>query len=202
LVSPLRVRGFGITLLRVSCQKFEDAWFAIALNENNQFAACAFSDESQGRAKRAITDLFPKDKLSSESPLHLSQLEQVYKLYKGEGSVELDSLDFSNISDFRRKVYLILHQVPHGKVTTYGAIAKKLRMPQAARAVGTAVATNPFSLIVPCHRVLTSTLEILNYGMPGRKPSEGAYMKRRLLEREGVEFRDRKVSATSLWIPS
>jgi len=189
-------------LFRVSSHEFDGVWLAVALNENNRLVACAFSDESQAKAEKAVSSSFPKTNITRESSPNLSQLEQLYKLYRGKGSVGLDSVDFSNVSDFRKRVYLLLHQIPRGKVTTYGALAKKLGRPQAARAIGTAVATNPFSLVIPCHRVVTSTLEVLNYGMPGRKPSEGAYMKHRLLEHEGVEFQGKKVSTTSLWVPS
>jgi len=172
------------------------------MNENDRLAACAFSDESQAKAETAVSDCFPQERFSREGSRESRNLRQMHRLYLGEGKVELGLLDFSNVSDFRKRVYLLLCQIPRGKVTTYGALAKKLGMPRAARAVGTAVATNPFSLIVPCHRVLTSNLEILNYGMPGRKPSEGAYMKRRLLEHEGVEFQGKRVSSASLWVPA
>jgi len=189
-------------MIRISSQQFDDLWFAIARNVNNHLAACAFSDESQAKAEAAVTKCFPAEDLSREGSRKDSNLEQIYRLYLGKGRVRPGLLDFSHVSAFRKRVYLLLSQIPRGKVTTYGALAKKLGMPHAARAVGTAVATNPFSLIVPCHRVLTSNLEILNYGMPGRRPSEGAYMKRRLLEHEGVEFQGRRVSASSLWVPS
>jgi methylated-DNA-[protein]-cysteine S-methyltransferase len=86
-------------------------------------------------------------------------------------------------------------------VTTYGAIAKELGGMRYARAVGTAVATNPIPLIVPCHRVVPASFEVGNYGMGGRKPSTGGYMKRQLLEREGVKFLGRRVSEKSKWTP-
>ena len=108
----------------------------------------------------------------------------------------------SNVSDFRNKVYEVLLRIPRGKVTTYGAIAKRLGGKRYARAVGTAVATNPFPLIVPCHRVVPVSLRVGNYGMGGREPSTGGYMKRRLLELEGVRFEDEKVSKQSIWKPN
>lgn len=108
------------------------------------------------------------------------------------------SLDLSNVSGFRRKVYALLGAIPKGKVATYGALAERLGGLRYARAVGTAVAGNPLPLIIPCHRVVPASLRVGNYGMAGRKPSEGGYMKRRLLEREGVKFTGAKVSVESL----
>jgi methylated-DNA-[protein]-cysteine S-methyltransferase len=118
----------------------------------------------------------------------------------GKGQVDLDSFDLSHVSPFRKKVYLLLNLIPRGCVTTYGKIAEKIDSDRHARAVGGAVASNPLPLIIPCHRVVTASLEVVNYGMPGRKPSEGADVKRGLLERESVKFHDEKVSRESLWL--
>jgi O-6-methylguanine DNA methyltransferase len=189
-------------MIRVSSDLLGGVWFAIAVDESKRLVACAFSDENQAKAEKAVTRFFPKAEVIRDNSPNQARLQQLHGLYKGKGIVGLDSVDFSYVSDFRKKVYHLLHQIPRGKVTTYGTLAKKMGMPQAARAVGTAVASNPLPLVVPCHRVVTSNLEILNYGTPGRKPSEGVYMKQRLLEHEGVVFQNKKVSTVSLWVPN
>ena len=99
-------------------------------------------------------------------------------------------------------MYEVLLRIPRGRVTTYGAIAERLGGKRYARAVGTAVATNPLPLLVPCHRVVPASLRVGNYGMGGREPSTGGYMKRRLLELEGVKFQGGKVSKQSKWMPN
>ena len=66
-------------------------------------------------------------------------------------------------------------------MSTYGRIARSLGMPNAARAVGTALSRNPFPIIIPCHRAIRSNGEL--GGFRG-----GLEMKRALLELEGVEF--------------
>ncbi len=75
--------------------------------------------------------------------------------FRGEGldptSVELD---LSCISDFSRNVYRELMRVPLGEVITYGDLARKAGYPGGARAVGRAMNSNPFLLLVPCHRVV------------------------------------------------
>lgn len=76
----------------------------------------------------------------------------------------------------------VLHEVAkitYGVTSTYGAIAKKMKKPGAARAVGGANAHNPIPIIIPCHRVLASDGSLGGYG-------GGLTMKRRLLELEGV----------------
>jgi methylated-DNA-[protein]-cysteine S-methyltransferase len=57
---------------------------------------------------------------------------------------------------FARAVLAALRDVPYGATTTYGALAAAIGRPKAAQAVGTANARNPISLLVPCHRVLSS----------------------------------------------
>jgi O-6-methylguanine DNA methyltransferase len=73
-------------------------------------------------------------------------------------------LDFGGISPFRSLAMRAAMEIPAGEVATYGEIADRIGHPGAARAVGTAMARNPFALLVPCHRVVPKTGGIGNYG--------------------------------------
>ena len=68
-------------------------------------------------------------------------------------------------------------EIPFGTTTSYGAIAKTIGHPGAARAVGAANGANPIALIVPCHRVIGSDGSLTGYG-------GGLPLKRKLLEHE------------------
>ncbi len=92
-------------------------------------------------------------------------------------------LDLDRCPPFQRRVLLAEYGIPRGYVSTYGRIARYLGNPGAARAVGNALAHNPFPLVIPCHRALRSD------GRPGGFQA-GRDMKRRLLEMEGVRFRE------------
>ncbi len=63
-------------------------------------------------------------------------------------------LDLSSLSDFTRDVYKELAKVPPGELITYGDLARSAGYPGGARAVGGAMNSNPFLLLVPCHRVV------------------------------------------------
>ena len=65
-------------------------------------------------------------------------------------------LDMTGISPFGKRVYIELMKVPYGEVITYGELAERAGSPGGARAVGNAMNSNPYLLIVPCHRVLGS----------------------------------------------
>jgi methylated-DNA-[protein]-cysteine S-methyltransferase len=82
---------------------------------------------------------------------------------------------------FQRAVLRVEHGIPRGRVSTYGLIARRLGRPTASRAVGQALARNPFPLIVPCHRAVRS-----DGGLGGFQG--GPAMKRALLRREGIVF--------------
>lgn len=60
-------------------------------------------------------------------------------------------------TDFQLKVWQTLLKIPMGQLTTYGAIAAQLENPNASRAVGTAIGSNPVAFLIPCHRVIQSS---------------------------------------------
>ena len=88
-------------------------------------------------------------------------------------------LDWSRCSGFQRSVLSALARVPRGETITYAQLARKLNRPGAARAVGRALARNPFPIIRPCHRVVRSDGTVGGY-------AGGPRMKRALLQLEGA----------------
>lgn len=66
-------------------------------------------------------------------------------------------------TDFQKQVWDFLPSIPYGETTTYGEIAEKLGNSKAVRAVSSAVAKNPFAVIVPCHRVIAKDGSISGY---------------------------------------
>lgn len=166
--------------------------------------ACSFSDRNRREAESAVKRTLRRKPAEIEKgAARTVGFSAIYGIFKGKRvTVNKNLVDLSNVSPFQRKVYSLLRRIPRGKVTTYGGLAARLGGRKYARAVGTAVGSNPLPLIIPCHRVVPASLSVGNYGMPGRYPSEGGYMKRKLLEVEGVKFRGGKVSKESLWYPS
>jgi methylated-DNA-[protein]-cysteine S-methyltransferase len=111
-------------------------------------------------------------------------------------SFSLDCVRLDLCSAFQQQVLRAEHGIPRGRVSTYQLIAAFIGKPKAARAVGTALATNPFPIIIPCHRAVRSdrTLGGFQGGLP---------MKRALLEREGIAFDGSgRVQVESFWYAS
>ena len=91
------------------------------------------------------------------------------------------SLDFDGINTFHAGIYRALAEVGYGETTTYGALAKVIGVPDAARAVGVAMSRNPWPIVVPCHRVLASGKRPGGFSAPG-----GTMTKDWLLALEGA----------------
>lgn len=66
-------------------------------------------------------------------------------------------------TDFQRKVWKVLEEIPYGQTTTYLEIAKKINSPKAVRAVGGACHKNPLWFIIPCHRVVGANGKLTGY---------------------------------------
>ncbi len=98
----------------------------------------------------------------------------------GPLNVELQ-LDLSDVTPFRRAVYQALCNVPPGTTVSYGELAARAGSPNAARAVGGAMHTNPIPLLVPCHRVLGANGSAVGFSAYG-----GVATKAALLALEGV----------------
>jgi methylated-DNA-[protein]-cysteine S-methyltransferase len=82
---------------------------------------------------------------------------------------------------FQRKVWTALSKIPPGRTLTYGALAARLGMPKALRAVGHANGSNPLSVVVPRHRLIGANGSLVKYG-------SGLERKRWLLAHEGVDL--------------
>ncbi len=110
--------------------------------------------------------------------------EALRGILAGESTaVPLETTALELLTPFRQAVLRATARIPRGTVATYGGLARSLGREKAARAVGNALAANPFPLIVPCHRVIRSDGTVGGF-------TGGEENKRRLLEMEGVVFAD------------
>jgi methylated-DNA-[protein]-cysteine S-methyltransferase len=130
---------------------------------------------------------FPRLAWTSTPPAHAGHIAaQIRTHLRGEPQeFTAEHLGFPVSGPFTRKVYECSLRIPSGTVVTYQELAKKAGSPKAFRAVGQAMARNPFPIVVPCHRVVGT-------GKPGAKKSAGGFSaygglttKARILELEG-----------------
>ncbi|HTN68210.1 MAG TPA: methylated-DNA--[protein]-cysteine S-methyltransferase [Dysgonamonadaceae bacterium] len=118
----------------------------------------AFGDPSI--AYNELVEMFPKAQFTHhEQPIHL---QAIAFLQKPESALNPLQLHIKG-TDFQLKVWDALLKIPLGKLTTYGNISNHLNNPNANRAVGSAVGSNPVSFIIPCHRVIRTGGELGGY---------------------------------------
>jgi len=131
---------------------------------------------------RLVQHDLPRAQTKAADPADDEIVHCLLRYFAGERvSFEDVPIDLSWTTSFQQAVAETLRSVPHGEVVTYGELAALAGHPGAQRATGGFCAANPFSLIIPCHRVVAAT-GLGSYGSLGQ-----AY-KRRLLALEGVSL--------------
>ena len=115
----------------------------------------AFGREDHDRVlTRLAADVSPR---VVHAPGHLDDVAGQLDEYFAGTRRRFDlSVDLQLSRGFRRSVLERLDRVPYGTTTTYGVLAADAGRPRAAQSVGTACATNPVPIVVPCHRVVRS----------------------------------------------
>ncbi len=85
-----------------------------------------------------------------------------------------------------KKIYKKLLEVPKGKITTYGELAKAVGLKNGQRAVGKIMNKNPYPVIIPCHRVVKSDGKVGGYAY-------GEEIKSNMLSKEGIKIQNGKI---------
>ena len=143
-------------------------------------ALCVFEfAEYEDRMERPLRLYYGLRRMSPQAPAP-AKLKRAIDAYFGGKLDALDQIDCSTGgTPFQRAVWAALRKIPVGRTTSYGALAAKLGVPKAVRAVGLANGANPIGVVVPCHRVIGSDGTLTGYG-------GGIERKRWLLEHEGA----------------
>jgi len=131
--------------------------------------------EADEAARAVVERRLRRPLRSAQAPAWVS--EAVHRFF-ATWQVDLTRIDISGLTDFEQAALRKAAQIPPGEVRSYGWIAREIGRPQAARAVGQAMAHNPVALFFPCHRVVDASGALHNYGY-------GVEMKARLLRMEG-----------------
>lgn len=155
---------------------FEYGALAIVAREDRLVRICF--EHSLSEASDVVFRLHPESKQESRT-LMTNAFKQLEDYLRGQRRHFDLPLNSDSLSAFARRVHGELLKVPYGSVITYGALAARVGSPMAARAVGTVMSSNPFPLVVPCHRVVNADGSIGRYSA-----CQGTRTKRWLIELE------------------
>jgi AraC family transcriptional regulator, regulatory protein of adaptative response / methylated-DNA-[protein]-cysteine methyltransferase len=140
--------------------------------------SAVYLGESEKSLVEELRKEYAKAEIVREPQGHENWLKEVVSRVEGSApSVDLP-LDVQATA-FQRRVWQELQKIPRGTTRTYTQVAKSLGKPQSVRAVARACATNPVSIVVPCHRVIRTDGALAGYRW-------GLSRKEKLLEREGA----------------
>jgi methylated-DNA-[protein]-cysteine S-methyltransferase len=135
-------------------------------------------DASESGWGAALRKRFGEIKLSQvDDPQGFSSRIRAY--FEGELHAVDDIPVATGGTEFQRRVWTALREIPCGSTSSYGELAKRLGNPAATRAVGLANGSNPIPIVLPCHRVIGADASLTGYG-------GGLDRKRWLLQHEGV----------------
>ncbi|UCD00857.1 MAG: methylated-DNA--[protein]-cysteine S-methyltransferase [Promethearchaeota archaeon] len=143
-----------------------------------------FLSDPELKSEVKALESFKKIELGSSLSI-MSLGEKIQRFFKGEDvKFDLAVLDFTKCSEVQKRVLIAENGIPRGWVSVYKRIANHIGIKNGARVVGNALASNPFPIVIPCHRAIKTNGELGGY-------QGGTKMKRILLEIEGIEFSDR-----------
>src|ERR1700748_1280637 len=125
-------------------------------------------EASETATKAKLLDRIDEAEPASPPPAVQRAIDGIKALLRGNASdISSVTLDRSAVPQFHRRVYEAVRAIPPGASLSYGEVAAKAEAPGAARAVGQAMRRNPFSILVPCHRVFAAGGKIGGYSAHG-----------------------------------
>ncbi|OLB71360.1 hypothetical protein AUI06_03905 [archaeon 13_2_20CM_2_52_21] len=185
--------------LRLSIERSEGMSFGCLVDQNDRLVASSFGSNSR-ILERHLVEYSIRNIGKSPTRNNHWLTQEMIRRFEGAKNPKNVTFNRNFVSTHQAKVCDVLEKIPAGKVTTYGLISNHIG--SAPRAVGGAVGSNPWSIFVPCHRVVTSSLTIGNYSVCGILGENGSVTKRKLLVREEVPIGVDKIDSTALWNPS
>lgn len=135
--------------------------------------------ESDTRLEAALQDEYPRAEILRDRNGLEGWVERILAHLRGK-EPHLDLPTDVQATAFQRRVWEELRKIPYGATRTYSEVARAIGRPKAIRAVARACATNPVSVVVPCHRVVREDGNLAGYRW-------GLDRKRALLERESAD---------------
>jgi len=150
--------------LEIYIDDFGEVCFGVACKQQSVIATTFAENEPQVRASLSkIVNLLEPIQVASETSVFAKRVLGVLrKIYEGKDVNEKVPLSLAGLPNYTQRVLEMVSQIPVGYVCSYGGVAEAAG--GGARAVGNVMAANRFAPIVPCHRVVTSSLGLGGYG--------------------------------------
>ena len=145
--------------------------------------AVSFPETDDAKTRQRLLRRAPDANEAGEPPEAIARMIEGIRALAFGRAVRFDDveLDFTGVLPFDRSVYALTRAIGPGEMRTYGELARDLGDIALSRQVGQSLGSNPFPIIVPCHRVVGANGRMTGFSAPG-----GVETKRRLLKIEGA----------------
>ena len=176
---------------------FAETPFGEALIAETRRGICHLSfmnGQDRNGARDLLASQWPNAKLK-RNDARMAELSATIFTQGRDGTSRRSLRAFVRATPFQLRVWRALLQIPSGTLTTYGRLAQAIGQSKAARAVGTAVGSNPISFIIPCHRVIRETGALGNYG--GGRIRKRAMVGWELSPRDSIGSENDRIRATA-----
>jgi AraC family transcriptional regulator of adaptative response/methylated-DNA-[protein]-cysteine methyltransferase len=163
-------------------------WVLVAATD--QGVRAIFLGDHAESLERELAVRFPGEELTHDRSALRKLVARVARLIEQPGDDFDAALDLRG-TEFQRKVWKALREIPAGATASYAVIAKRIGEPKSSRAVAQACGANPIAVVIPCHRVVRSDGALSGYRW-------GIERKRALLQRElrsGRQFSERIIGS-------
>jgi len=158
---------------------FDTAWGAFGFVENDRRLLATFLPRARQELVRAIRIAWPQA-VEASDPLPRFR-QAVVDYFEGKRTRFSSAVDLSLLPPFHQSVLETCRRIRYGHTASYADLARAVGKPNAARAVGGAMARNPLPMVIPCHRILSADGSIGGYSS-----TRGVNEKIRLLQLEGA----------------
>ena len=119
-------------------------------------------EESKAIAGISFQQIFSENLINRETSIIKEAFKQLSEYFKGIRK-DFDLPLNPKGTDFQKKVWCELTKIPYGETKSYKQIAESIGSPKACRAVGLANNRNPIAVVIPCHRVIGSSGNLIGY---------------------------------------
>jgi AraC family transcriptional regulator, regulatory protein of adaptative response / methylated-DNA-[protein]-cysteine methyltransferase len=188
-MTPATYRDGG-SGMRINYTTVESPLGRLLVGATDRGISALYLGESDARLEAALRKEYPRAELCRDRNGLEGSVTKILDHLRGR-EPNLDLPTDVQATAFQRRVWEELRHIPYGSTRTYTQVARAIGQPAAVRAVARACATNPVSVVVPCHRVVRGDGKLAGYRW-------GVERKRALLEHEATAAALRKTKAQTV----
>jgi AraC family transcriptional regulator, regulatory protein of adaptative response / methylated-DNA-[protein]-cysteine methyltransferase len=148
--------------MKIEYSIVQSALGKVLVGATDRGVSAVYLGDADNNLVAELRDEYPRAEISPATTRAQRWVHEIVQRIEGKAEQLELPLDLQATA-FQRRVWQELQKIPHGRTRTYSQVARALGQPKAVRAVARACATNPVSILVPCHRVIREDGDLAGY---------------------------------------